>query len=123
MADDDVQIPGILTVLEYLEGNPLMKLALQKYIVETMEREEELLERLAFYEGAAEEEEEEVLEPAFAGINEEEAAWAPLPDEDDEWMLEEEHPEPAEEGSEMQASPMEVDEEAEPEQAMRELVL
>ncbi|VDN08492.1 unnamed protein product [Thelazia callipaeda] len=125
MADEEAQIPGILTVLGYLESsNPLMHLALQKFIVETMEREEELLERLAFYEGAAEEE-GEALEPAPAEleIDEEEAAWAPLPDEDGEWMLEEEHPEPAEESSAMPASPMEVDEDAEPEQGVRELVL
>ncbi|VDN07541.1 unnamed protein product [Thelazia callipaeda] len=122
MADEEAQIPGILIVLAYLEGNSLMHLALQKFLVEIMEQE--LLERFAFCEVATEEEEDEALKSAFAEltINEEEAGWAPLPDEDGEWMLEEKHPELVEENSAMPTSSMKVDENAEPEQSVLELV-
>ncbi|VDN07809.1 unnamed protein product [Thelazia callipaeda] len=108
-------------------GSPKIYCKLRRfaaYFMQIFEREQDLLERLAFCGELEEEIENQMIEldSTDVAVNQDEAARALLPDYNGELVLEEEHPEAVEEGFGVSASPMETNEEEKPEKEMREMV-
>ncbi|VBB34515.1 unnamed protein product, partial [Acanthocheilonema viteae] len=117
---------NIFDVWNYLEREPVMLHALQRYMNERMREAERRLEELE--ERNAQEEMDEESIPQEAGFSEDGAEWAPLPDYEDQeyWPSGAEWsplPDDESEEPEVSATPMVASGNEGPEEAVRELVL